>query len=118
MMNSKEAQFCETLQDIESRSGQRAVVVGIYHQIDARMRHKELPMYAGQVAIQLKDGTEVLLEPSWSTAGIRNLEERTLFDGKVVEVTGVVYRQTPKPVETVTYVIGSCVSPVEDIVAR
>lgn len=115
MMPLKERPRCGTLQDVQSRSGQCVILIGTYHQVDMRMRRKSPPLYAGHVAIRLRDGTDVLLEPSWSTAGIRNLEEQARFGGKVVEVTGVVHSLTPKPAETVAYAIGPCVSPVEDI---
>jgi hypothetical protein len=115
MTSGEELNVCETLRDVQSRSGQRVLVRGIYQQVDSRMRRKSPPLYSGRVAIQLEDGTNVLLEPSWSPKGIRNQEERARYDGKHVEAVGVVYAAAPKPVKPVAYITGPCLSPVEEV---
>ena len=115
-MNPSESMpHCETLKDVQLYSSRRAISLGIYRQVDIRMRPKMPPVYAGHASVELSDGTHVLLEPSWSAAGIRRQEERISYDGKRVEVVGVVHSQTPKPPEPAAYVTGPCVSPVEDI---
>jgi hypothetical protein len=111
----KEPQRCETLRDIQAWSGHRVILTGIYHQVDLRMRQKPRTMYSGYVAIRLGDGTDVNLEPSWSPAAIRTSEELARYDGKAVEVIGVVHDKAPEPAEPVAYVTNPCVCPVEVI---
>jgi hypothetical protein len=111
----EEPQRCETLRDVQLQSGGRVILVGTYHDIDLRMRQKSPPQYAGHVAIKLKDGTDVLLEPGWSAASIRGPEERARYGGKRVEVTGTIHHQAPPPPEPIAYVMGPCLSPVEVI---
>lgn len=106
---------CESLQDIQAYTGQRVMTVGIYIQVDLRMRKKGRPKYTGYAAVRLTDGTEVLLEPSWSTAAIRSADERRQFENDQVEVIGTVHLQTPKAPEEVAYVMGPCITPVERI---
>jgi hypothetical protein len=108
-------QRCESLDDVRSMSGRRAVLTGIYHQTDLRMRPKPPPVYAGYVAIRLRDGTHVNLEPNWSAAAIRNSEEVARYEGKLVEVIGVIHSEAPEPPEPVAYVTDPCISPVEAI---
>jgi len=105
----------ESLHDVQSSSGQRVVLTGIYHQTDLRMRPKTPRVYAGYVAIRLRDGIDVNLEPSWSAAAIRNSEEVARYEGKLVEVIGVVHGEAPEPPEPVAYITNPCISPVETI---
>lgn len=91
------------------------MIIGVYMQIDARMRKKGEPVFSGNVAVRMIDGTSVMLETSWSAAGVRGEDERLMFDGKQVEVTGIVHLQSPEPPEDVNYVMGPCVSPVEKV---
>jgi hypothetical protein len=111
----EEPERCETMGDIQSQSGRRVILVGIYHEVDLRMRQKPPPQYAGHAAIKLSDGTDVLLEPGWSAAAIRSPEERARYGGRRVEVTGTIHPQAPPPAEPVAYVMGPCLSPVEAI---
>lgn len=115
MAAPEEPRRCETLQDVRSLSGQRVTLTGTYHQVDVRMRRKPPAAYAGHAAIRLRDGTDVLLEPTWSSAAIRTSEEHTRYEEQRVQVIGVVHHEAPKPVELVAYVTGPCVSPVEEI---
>jgi hypothetical protein len=110
-----ELPLCETLPDIQTFSGQRARVVGTYRQVDMRMRQKPPPRYVGHAAVELSDGTRVLLEPGWSQAAIRSAEERALYDGKRVEVTGVIHQRSPSPPEPAAHVVNPTVSPVETV---
>jgi len=104
---------CKSLQDLQTEAGKRAAVIGMYLQVDIRMRKKGKSKYAGHVVVRLMDGADVMLEPSWSQAAIRSAEERRQFDGKRVEVIGTIHLQTPLPPEDVAYIVGPCVSPVE-----
>ena len=109
---------CEAKKDIAAVAGKRAVVVGIYHQLDVRMRKQGEPVYRGHAAVRLSDGGEVLLEPTWSSAALRDQKERDQFDGKAVEVTGVLLAQPPKSPEQAAQIMAPCVSPVEAIRGR
>lgn len=106
---------CESQQDIQKLSGSRVRVVGTYHQVDMRMRPKPPPQYRGHAAVRLADGTQVLLEPAWSEAAIRDSEERTRYDGQRVEVTGVIHERSPEPPEPAAHPINPTLSPVEAI---
>lgn len=106
---------CETLQDVQTLSGRQVLLVGTYQQVDMRMRPKPPPLYQGHVAVVLSDGTQVLLEPSWSKAAIRSHEEREQYDGSRVEITGVIHARSPAPPEMMAYVTGPALSPVERI---
>lgn len=115
MMLSEHLNRCESLLDIQTNTGKRVLIVGVYMQIDARMRKKGEPVYSGNVVVQMRDGTAVMLEMSWSSAAVRGADERLLFNGNQVEVTGIVHLKTPEPPEDVNYVMGPCVSPVERV---
>jgi hypothetical protein len=106
---------CETLRDIQTLSGSQVLLVGTYQQVDMRMRQKPPPLYQGHVAVRLSDGTQVLLEPSWSKAAIRSPEERERYDGSRVEVTGVIHARSPAPHEPAAHTTGPVLSPVEGI---
>ncbi|MFY0563509.1 hypothetical protein ACN28E_06655 [Archangium lansingense] len=106
---------CETLRDIQTLSGRRVLLVGIYQQVDMRMRPKPPPVYRGHVAVTLIDGTQVLLEPNWSQAAIRSPEERENHEGRRVEVTGIIHEESPAPPEMAAYTTGPVLSPVERI---
>jgi hypothetical protein len=115
MMMSTNLEKCVTLPDIQANVGKRVLVVGIYRQLDIRMRPKGIPEYVGHAAIQLLDGHDVLLEPSWSPAARRIPSERTRFEGQQVEVIGTLHLKPPEPPEPIAYVIAPCISPVEQI---
>ena len=109
---------CETKKDLSALAEKRARVVGTYHQLDTRMRKQGAPVYRGHAAVRLGDGTEVLLEPTWSQAAIRDQQERDQFDGKSVEVTGTLHSQPPQSPDQAAQIVAPCVSPVEPIRAR
>jgi hypothetical protein len=106
---------CATLPDVRTHSGKRVVATGTYRQIDIRMRRKGSPEYLSFAAIQLQDGIDVLLEPSWSPSARRSEAERRRFDEQQMAVIGTIHLEPPKPPEPVTYTIGPCMSPVEQI---
>lgn len=106
---------CETLRDVQRLSGGQVLLVGTYQQVDMRMRPKPPPLYQGHVAVVLSDGTQVLLEPSWSKAAIRSPEEREQYDGRRVELTGVIHARSPAPPEMMAYVTGPVLSPIERV---
>ncbi|MBW2256465.1 MAG: hypothetical protein JRI25_17980, partial [Deltaproteobacteria bacterium] len=99
--------------DITAHAGERVVVVGTYQQLDVRMREVPPPEYLGHASVVLSDGTLVLLEPIWADAAIRSEEERAVFDGKRVRVTGTLHARAPEPPEPDATMINPAISPVE-----
>ena len=106
---------CLDFNDIETNSGRRAIVTGTYLQVDIRQRPRIPPRFQGHAVIRLIDETRVMLEPSWSPASVRSLQERERCDGRVVDVAGVVHIEAPEPVVDIAYVVGPCISPVETV---
>jgi len=103
--------------DIQGHDGERVVVIGIYGQLDVRMRQKPPPQYKGHAAITMSDGNLVLLEPIWSDDSIRSEEERAGWDGKKVKVTGTLYVRGPEPPEPISTMVMPTLSPVEAVEA-
>ncbi|MCY1073798.1 hypothetical protein [Archangium lansingense] len=80
---------CETLRDIQTLSGRQVLLVGLYQQVDMRMRPKPPPVYRGHV--------------------------RENHEGRRVEVTGIIHEESPAPPEMAAYTTGPVLSPVERI---
>lgn len=112
---SGELKRCESLSDLLEFSGERGLVVGRYVQVDVRQRQTGPPQYIGYAGVQFEDQTIVMLEPTWSPAGLRPYDERTRFDGRKVAVTGTVYVEMPEPEQAIAYLVAPCISPVEMI---
>ena len=83
-------------EDIAAHDRQQSRVVGRYTQIDVRMNQHPPPRYTGHVAIELDDGTQVLLYPVWDPQAQREDVEITRFEGKRIEVTGKLYTRAPE----------------------
>jgi hypothetical protein len=77
--------------------------------------HFRIPLRRALRGNRLRDGTDILLEPNWSSTAVRSVEERARYDGKRVEVIGVVRSEAPAPAKPTAYVMGPCVTPVEAI---
>jgi hypothetical protein len=82
--------------DIATNDRKEAKVVGLYIQIDVRMRQKTPPLFDGHVAILLEDDTQVLLYPVWDKQARRDSQEITQFEGRRVEVSGKLYARAPE----------------------
>ena len=104
-----------SLPQLEQCSSQRATVIGTYHEIDVRMKQREPVKYVGHSAVTLDDGTDVYLEPVWSSVALRASSERRQFNGRRVAVTGIVFSEMPQPPEPVAHPIAPCVSNIERI---
>ena len=115
MKSDEQLPRCHTYEDVKAHAEERAAIVGVYHQIDIRMRPKSSQKFTGHAAVRLDDGEDVLLEPTWSPAAIRSEEERKRFDGARVEAVGVVHAESPEPPEQVAFRMGPCLSPVDQI---
>ncbi|HLL31650.1 MAG TPA: hypothetical protein VK403_11690 [Allosphingosinicella sp.] len=82
--------------------------------MDLRKRSPLPPRFDGRVGIRLEDGETVLLEPSWSDAGIRPESERRLA-GKAVEAIGILHNEPVEPPEPIAFVHYPCLHPVESV---
>ncbi len=104
-----------TWADLEKASGDRGVVVGVYHQADVRQAPAGDPEFDGHAAVRLEDGIDVFLEPTWSEQALRPAEEIERCDGKRVRASGVVHAQAPEPPEPVAAIVSPCLHPVEAV---
>jgi hypothetical protein len=109
---------CATLEDLERYSGSEATVTGAYEQVDVRMRPRGSPVHRGHVGVRLRDGTLVLLGPSWSPAAIRPTHELERFTGRQVTVSGTVHAPCSEPPETSAHIVGPCIDPVREVSLR
>jgi hypothetical protein len=81
---------------IDPSDGARVRLIGAYVQIDARMAAIPPPRHLGHVAIRLDDGTLVSLLPVWSFDALRPETEIASFEGRDVEVIGVLHAIAPR----------------------
>ena len=106
---------CDSKEDLQRLSGKNVVLIGTYVEIDSRMKATPPPQYTGLAAVQLKDGTQIMLEPSWSLPAQRPLEERQRLAGRKVELKGTLHRRTPAPHQLRSFLVNPCVSSVVDL---
>jgi len=85
----------KSLADITAHQGDIVQVIGLYQEVDVRMKKTDPPVLAGHVAILLDDKTSVFLAAPWSSAAVRPAEERDELRDQRVVVTGVVAAQAP-----------------------
>jgi hypothetical protein len=114
MASAPQLPTCETRDDLVRHDGRRARVVGEYVAVPASKRPADDDPPTSAV-VRLRDGTSVLLEPSWSPAGARSEAELATHAGRRVVVTGVVHERSPAPAQSIAFIIGPCISPVESI---
>jgi hypothetical protein len=81
--------------DLEANAGEQARVIGYYTQIDVRMRAEPPPVYNGNVAVVLEDGTKVLLYAIWDVEARRPAAEIAQYENQRVAVEGMVFPQCP-----------------------
>jgi hypothetical protein len=108
---------CHDASELAAASEQRAAVVGVYEEVDARQRQVGPTRHAGHAALRLRDETLVALEPMWSEEAIRPLDERQALAGRLVEAIGTVHARTPEPPDPVAFTTGPCVGSIERIEA-
>ena len=106
---------CRTREDIASYSGTDVCLQGTYRRLSLSRRPRPVSAADRHAGIILNDGTEVLLEPSWSDRSLRSEEEILRFDGEAVVVRGVVLAEAPAPVDPVAYVVGPCITSIDEI---
>jgi len=84
------------MDDLVRHDGERAIVAGRYRCVERPIRgivRERRP--ADHAVIDLKDGTKVFLEPFDSGEGLRPEAERARFEGKTVQVHGIVHKRMP-----------------------
>jgi hypothetical protein len=85
-----------TKEDIARLDGRPALVVGRYEAVGRPVRGRSpSPGAKDHAQVVLSDGTRVYLEPYDRPASRRPAEERRACDGKMVVVTGTVFRVMP-----------------------
>jgi hypothetical protein len=109
---------CRTSEDVTSFSGRRVRMFGTYVEIDLRKRATSPLQFRGRAGVRLEDGALVLLEPSWSDAGIRPADERRRLAGKRVEASGTLHEEPMKPPRPIAFVHYPCLTPVESVTER
>jgi hypothetical protein len=101
--------------DLEPASGSRGAVIGVYRQVDVRQNAEGPPRHEGHAAVQLEDGIDVFLEPTWSDDALRPAEEIARCDGRQVRAVGTVWSSAPEPPEPVAAIVSPCLHPVEAV---
>lgn len=84
-----------TSTDVGTNDGAQVRLVGVYTELDARMKQDPPPVYAGHVAIELADGSKVTLNPVWHKDALRPEDEIKLLRGKRVEIVGMIFKRAP-----------------------
>ena len=84
-----------SLDDLIAHEGDLVDVIGTYVEVDVRQNPEPPAVHAGHAAIELQDGTQVLLYPPWDDSAARSVEEREQFRGVKVVVTGSAGRSAP-----------------------
>lgn len=110
-----QAPLCRTGEDIEASTGGVVRLCGTYRRVSQSQRPRPVSAEDRAAAIVLDDGTEVAVEPSWSEASLRSEEEIRRFDGEAVVARGVVHAEAPAPPDPAAYVLGPCITAIEDI---
>lgn len=92
---SREDPLVATKADVDRYDGDMVRVVGRYTEIDVRKAPTKTPAYDGHVAIELEDGTRVLLLPVWDQEAIRPPEEIAHCKDQQVVVEGTIAKTAP-----------------------
>ena len=100
---------------IKAHVGERVQIIGRYIQIDVRKRPVPPPVYAGNVAIVLDDGTKVLLHAIWSEEAHRPPAEITEFEGHRVIAVGQIFPTAPPSRRSVENLMMPCLFTVDSV---
>lgn len=101
--------------DIEEYAVEQVRLVGRYTQIDARMRREATPVYNGNVALVLDDGTQVLLYPVWHVEAKRPADEIARYENQRVVVVGTIFPKAPASPDNAANLSLPCLTEVESI---
>jgi len=102
--------------DIDTHVGERVQIIGHYIQIDVRKRPVPPPVYVGNVAIALDDGTKVLLHAIWSSKAHRPPAEITEFEGHRVIAVGQIFPTAPPSHRGAENLMMPCLFTVDSVV--
>jgi hypothetical protein len=108
----------ESAADIAENAGAVVTVIGTYREVDIRRKQTPPPQFVGHVAIELSDGEQIMLEPSWSPDARRPEDERRRFAGKPVAVVGTLHETPPPAPDDAAALDMPCLSPVRAIDER
>lgn len=106
----------KNMSDIESHDGERVQLTGRYVQIDVRKKPVPPPVYAGNAAIVLDDGTEVLLYAIWDEDAHRPPAEISRFEGRRVTAVGEIFPAAPPSPDDEENLMMPCLFNVDSIV--
>lgn len=97
------------------REGKQVRLIGRYTQVDVSYIKRLPPSYVGHVAVELDDGTGILLYPAWHPSAIRPANEITQFQDKRVVVIGKLVPTAPEPPDNSASLIGPCMLTIDSI---
>ncbi len=88
-LNPSELPIVTSYRNIEQYDKEVIKVIGIYQQVDLRMKQENpVVLHKGHVAILLEDNYWAFLLPPEKKEAIRTKEEIEYYEGKIVEVVG------------------------------
>jgi len=101
------------------KKGKQVRVIGKYTQIQVRQRPVSPPVYEGNVALILAEGTAkegfVFLHPTWHPEAIRPAEEIARYNDRLVVVVGKLVPTTPQSPNAAAHLIGPCILTIDSI---
>lgn len=95
--------------------GKQVRLIGRYTQVDVSYIKQIPPAYEGHVAVELDDGTGILLYPMWHPLARRPADEITRYQDKRVVVIGRFVPRAPEPPELRASLIGPCMLTIDSI---
>ncbi|HBK66046.1 MAG TPA: hypothetical protein DD000_21805, partial [Cyanobacteria bacterium UBA11166] len=101
-----------TKAEVNKYHRQKVIVIGKYTQKDVRYNPFNLspPIYEGNVAVILPDGTGVYLYPTWHKKAIRPAKEIAMYENHLVAIVGIISKSIPDPPNS-RYPIAKLLSP-------
>ncbi|MDD3876050.1 MAG: hypothetical protein PHT69_05480 [Bacteroidales bacterium] len=87
----------ETMRDVVENHMKKVTVVGVYTQVDIRLRRENPPVkYSGQVCLTLEDNTQIFIYPPTSQEAIRARKEIRTMEHQQVKAVGIIYKHMPQ----------------------
>ncbi|MDC0716841.1 hypothetical protein [Nannocystis bainbridge] len=88
---------CASPEEIDRLAGTSVRLVGVYQAMVIAQRSDAKPdlSQAGAAGILSESGQRVILGVYHGADGVRSIEERQQYDGKRVEVVGILEKRTP-----------------------
>jgi hypothetical protein len=114
-MTESKVPVCETLADFVVHDKRCVLLRGRYQRVSIRQKRLQMPTAKDRAVLQLRDGTRVFLEPSWSAEGRRADSELQQFDDRLVEVEGIANAEPAEHEEDLARITNPCISRVVQI---